>query len=140
MEQPVPPTFETENCGKPRILTRSEGPARNSNQRPRYFTPIPACGSRKPIPLPFRNSWILRCRSTNPCPVLAMGCENPMIAGQMDSWFGYQGDQPGNGRSCASCARSIPYILYIKSSGSNTTCVVPFCAPRSWRKNRGACN
>jgi hypothetical protein len=64
-----------------------------------------------------------------------------METGQVDSGFGYQGNQPGNGRSCASsaiapgialppaslqsCARGIPYVLYIKSSGSNMTWVVP---------------
>jgi len=64
-----------------------------------------------------------------------------METGQVDSGFGYQGNQPGNGRSCASsaiapgialppaslqsCARGIPYILYIKSSGSNMTWVAP---------------
>ncbi len=28
--------------------------------------------------------------------------ENSMIAGEMDSWFGYQGSEVGNGHSCAS--------------------------------------
>jgi hypothetical protein len=37
------------------------------------------------------------------------------------TWFGNKGNQPGDGLSCASCARGIPYILYIKSSGSNRT-------------------
>ncbi len=27
--------------------------------------------------------------------LLAIGCEYTMEAGQMDSWFAYQGDQPG---------------------------------------------
>ncbi len=31
-----------------------------------------------------------------------MGCEDPVIAGEIDSWFGYQGSEVGNGRSCAS--------------------------------------
>ena len=32
-------------------------------------------------------------------PVFAIGREHPMKTGQMDSWFGYQGDQPGDDKS-----------------------------------------
>ena len=41
-------------------------------------------------------------------PVFAIRCKYTMEAGQIDSGFGYQGDQPGDGRSSASCARSMP--------------------------------
>ena len=59
------------------------------------------------------------------CPVFAIGCEYAMETGEVYSGSGNQSDQPGEGRSCASCARGIPYVLYIKSNGSNMTWVVP---------------
>ena len=67
--------------------------------------------------------------------------EDTMEPGEVDSWFGYQGDQSGNGRSSVTapallylllpcsrahpCARDIPFILNIKSNGSKMTWVVP---------------
>jgi hypothetical protein len=67
--------------------------------------------------------------------------EHPVEACQVNPGLGNQGNQSGYGRSCASsaiapgialppaslqsCARGIPYILYIKSSGSNMMCVAP---------------
>ena len=57
--------------------------------------------------------------------VLTVGCKYSVKAGQVNSGFRYQRNQSGDGRSSASCARAIPYILYIKSSGSNMTCVAP---------------
>jgi len=42
-------------------------------------------------------------------------------AGEIDPWSGHQGCQLGDGRSGASCAHGIPYVLYIKSRGSKIT-------------------
>jgi len=85
--------------------------------------PISALGARKDLPLPgweqqagtlagrIASVKPSRCRRSpalgplgryDQRPVFAIRCKCPMKTGQMDSWFRYQGDQPGDGRSCAS--------------------------------------
>jgi hypothetical protein len=53
------------------------------------------------------------------------GSEYAVEACEIHSGFRHQSYELGDSRFCTSCARSIPYILYIKSNGSKMTCVVP---------------
>ena len=48
-----------------------------------------------PLPHFGFSSFTSFCRR-HPCSILAIGRKHPVKAGKMDSWFGYQGGQPGD--------------------------------------------